>query len=70
MPKRGLNPTEELFDLKADPYEMQNLVSHTNYQTRLDKMRMLYDKQLEHWKTEGVKYNDYEKYDELFDRNN
>ncbi len=67
---KGLYPTEELFDLKADPYEMHNLVSHADYQTQLDKMRILYDKQLAHWKTEGVKYNNYQKYVALFDRNN
>jgi hypothetical protein len=31
-------------------------------------MRELYDNQLEHWKTDGVKYNGYEKYRVLFDR--
>jgi hypothetical protein len=32
-------------------------------------MRELYDQQLQHWKSEGVKYNGYEKYGLLFDRN-
>ncbi len=66
--EKGLHPTEELFDIEEDPYEMQNLVANSNYQSQLDKMRKLYDKQLEHWKAEGVRYNDYEKYNELFKR--
>jgi arylsulfatase A-like enzyme len=67
--EKGLKPTEELFDLEEDPYEMQNLIGHDDHQSQLNKMRLLYDKQLEHWKSEGVKYNDYAKYVELFDRN-
>jgi len=64
----GLKPTEELFDLKKDPYEMINLASDIKYNKQLNKMRELYDQQLKHWKTDGVKYNDYEQYEILFDR--
>ncbi len=64
----NLFPTEELFDLHNDPFEMENVADHPEYQTQLAKMRKIYDLQLEHWKTEGVKYNGYEEYDVLFDR--
>lgn len=67
--KQGLKPTEELFDLKNDPFEMVNLVNGSKYALKLSEMRELYDEQLQHWKTGGVKYNGYEKYGKLFDRN-
>ncbi len=60
---------EELFNIKDDPYEMVNLVVQSDYNLQLTKMRILYDKQLKHWKKEGVKRNGYEKYVVLFDRN-
>tara|TARA_B100000809_G_scaffold96882_1_gene95422 strand:- start:1459 stop:3072 length:1614 start_codon:yes stop_codon:yes gene_type:complete len=65
---KGLEPTEELFDLKKDPYEMVNLASAAKNKSELNKMRELYDQQLQHWKTEGVKYNGYKQYGVLFDR--
>ena len=63
-----LHPTEELFDLKKDPFEMVNVATDKKYNSALKKMRIKYDKQLAHWKNEGVKYNGYEKYGVLFDR--
>ncbi len=48
---------------------MENLVENTKYSAQLDKMRKLYNQQLEHWKSEGVNYNGYKKYGVLFDRN-
>jgi arylsulfatase A-like enzyme len=68
--EKNLFPTEELFDLLSDPFEMKNVADHPEYHSRLVKMRKIYDRQLEHWKTEGVKYNGYEDYGVLFDRNN
>lgn len=64
----NIYPTEELFDIENDPYEMVNLANETEYKSQLIKLRKLYDKQLNHWKAEGVKYNDYQKYDTLFQR--
>ena len=65
---RYLHPTEELFDLVKDPYELVNQAGQSEYQVQLSNMRMLYDQQLQHWKTEGVRYNGYEKYGILFER--
>jgi arylsulfatase A-like enzyme len=65
----NLFPTEELFDLHKDPYELENIAGKTEYQSQLTRMRKIYDRQLEHWKTEGVRYNGYEEYGVLFDRN-
>jgi arylsulfatase A-like enzyme len=66
--EKNIQNTEELFDLKKDPYEMVNQANHSEYQSQLTRMRMLYDKQLQHWQSEGVHYNGYEKYGVLFDR--
>ncbi|MDO6792068.1 sulfatase-like hydrolase/transferase [Tamlana sp. 1_MG-2023] len=65
---KNIYPTEELFDIVNDPYEMKNIASESKYRSELIKMRKLYDKQLEHWKKEGVKYNGYKKYVSLFER--
>lgn len=65
---KALFATEELFDLENDPYELVNQASQPGYQSQLSKMRQLYDQQLEHWKSEGVKYNGYEEYGQLFHR--
>lgn len=65
----GINATEELFDIKEDPFEMNNLAEDSEHRQKLSEMRKLYDLQLEHWKSKGVKYNGYEKYEVLFDRN-
>lgn len=64
-----ITPTEELFDIVNDPYEMVNLANQSEYKSKLSKMRKLYDKQLQHWISEGVQYNGYEKYGLLFSRN-
>ncbi len=66
--EKKIRATEELFDINEDPYEMTNLANHTEYKPQLKKMRILYDEQLQHWKSEGVKYNGYEKYGLLFNR--
>jgi len=65
---QGLKPTEELFNIKDDPYEMENVANNPKYVNELDRMRKLYDQQLQHWIAKGVKYNGYEKYGVLFDR--
>ena len=67
--ERGIYPTEELFDIVNDSYEMVNLASQSEYNSQLTAMRKLYDTQLDHWKNSGVKYNGYEKYGSLFTRN-
>lgn len=66
--EKNMQATEELINLREDPYEMVNLKDHADYQSELERMRMLYDQLLEDWKTEGVNYNGYEKYETLFDR--
>jgi arylsulfatase A-like enzyme len=67
-PAKDIHPTEELFDLEKDPFELVNQAGKPEYQAQLSRMRKLYDKQLEHWRSEGVRYNGYEKYGEVFER--
>ena len=64
-----MNPTEELFDLKNDPLELRNLVDSLDQADALQEMRLRYENQCKAWKQEAVKYNDYERYGVLFDRN-
>lgn len=66
--EKGIYPTEELFDIENDPYEMVNIAKLPEHKIQLEKMRKLYDIQLNHWKSEGVKYNGYKKYEALFQR--
>lgn len=65
---KDLHATEELFDLEKDPYELVNQSENPEYQDQLSRMRMLYDQQLDHWKSEGVRHNGYEAYGDLFAR--
>ncbi len=66
--EKEIYPTEELFDIVNDPYELVNIAGNSEYNAQLTTMRKLYDEQLKHWKNEGVKYNGYEKYSSLFIR--
>jgi len=63
-----LDPAEELFDLKNDPYEMVNLADDKRYARVLKKMRKYYDEEVQHWKEQTVLYNDYPCFGILFDR--
>ncbi len=66
--KQSLIPSEELYDLVNDPFEMNNVANDIDYENSLIEMRKKYDIQLKHWKNEGVNYNGYYSYVTLFDR--
>ncbi len=66
--EKGIHPTEELFDIVNDPYEMVNLAKQDDHKDQLNTMRNLYDEQLKHWKNEGVQYHGYDKYTSIFKR--
>ena len=66
--KMGIEPAEELFDIKGDPFEMKNIANDPAYKEVLANMRGLYDQQLQHWKNECVKNHGYPKYGVLYDR--
>lgn len=45
----NMDVAEELFDLEADPFEMNNLSADKKYASRLEELRNIYDKRLELW---------------------
>jgi arylsulfatase A-like enzyme len=63
-----MEPVEELFHLKKDPYEMSNLANRPEAAPMLEILRGQYDQQLEHWEAESVSYNNYAQYSIIFDR--
>ena len=64
----GMNPSEELFNLKKDPLEFTNLAALEDQAGTLKRLRETYDAQLKHWKAELVPDKGYEKYVKRFDR--
>lgn len=64
-----MNPTEELFHIGEDTLEMTNKASDPSAKKQLEKMRAIYDEQLEKLRNEATTDNRYQKYGVLFDRN-
>lgn len=65
----NMKSTEELYHIGEDRLEMTNKANDPSAERQLNKMRSLYDLQLDKIKKEGTKDNLYEKYTILFDRN-
>ena len=61
-------PTEELFHLAMDPFEMINRANNPDAAPMLESMRNKYDVELNKWKEQAVPYNDYERFGVLFER--
>ncbi len=66
--KRDLRPTEELYDLKADPYELKNVVTEPKHAEALAEMRRLYDARVAHWRKTSVPDHGYPEYGTRFQR--
>jgi arylsulfatase A-like enzyme len=62
-------PSEELFDLESDPYELNDLSNDPGKQSVMAKMRSFYDEHHEHWSEYCVETEDYTRYRTIFDRN-
>ena len=65
---QGMKPTEELFHLGQDRYEMSNVATQPRYAQDLTAMRKAYDKEFAAIKATVVKGHGYEAYPVLFDR--
>ena len=64
----GMRPTEELFHLGQDRFEMANLAAEPRYATELARMRQHYDTELAAIQAKIVKGHGYEQYPTLFSR--
>ena len=64
----GMKPTEELFDLNSDPYEMTNVAADPRHAAVLADLRRRYDAELAAIATTRVEGHGYEKYPVLFSR--
>jgi len=64
----GMKPTEELFDLNSDPYEMKNVAAEPRHAAVLADLRRQYDAELAAIAATRVAGHGYEKYPVLFSR--
>ena len=65
----GMNPSEELFNLRSDPFEMNNVAADPEHAARLAQMRKLYDQEFNAVDRHVIKGHGYERYPILFNRN-
>jgi len=65
---KTMEPAEELYQLENDRLEMVDLAADPEFSHILEKMRQLYDEYVEHWKSNCVHRNDYQRYVQLYDR--
>jgi hypothetical protein len=64
----GMQPTEELFNLGEEPYEMINVATDSHYVAVLKTMRQRYDGALAAVAKQVVPNHSYEDYPTLFSR--
>jgi arylsulfatase A-like enzyme len=64
----GMKPTEELFNLSEDPFEMKNVAAEGRHAAQLATMRKAYDSELAAIQARLTPGHDYEKYPVLFSR--
>lgn len=60
--------TEELYDTAGDSLELENKAGNSDHRKQLVNLRKLYDGYVDHWKTDAVSFNKYEKFGTIFDR--
>ena len=63
-----MSPSEELYDLSNDINEMHNLAHDMKHKLTLEKLRALYDLQVEKWQSDALDNNGYQAYSVLLDR--
>jgi arylsulfatase A-like enzyme len=64
----GMQPTEELFHVGQDPYEMKSLANDPKFLSDLVTMRWFYDIELATIRAKAVKGHGHEPYSVLFSR--
>jgi arylsulfatase A-like enzyme len=64
----NIDPVEELFDLREDPYEMHNLAKSAERAEVLKKMRVLYDRHHAEWARRCADVPSYKEHAVLFNR--
>lgn len=64
-----MKTAEELYNVGNDRLEMHNYANDSKHHEKLTEMRKLYDKQYQRLVNGAIDYNDYKKYEILFDRN-
>ncbi|WP_282135259.1 sulfatase family protein [Seonamhaeicola maritimus] len=65
---KGYVETEELYHLKNDPLELENVADSPKHKDHLHNLQNDYDERVKSWKAKAVNYNNYERYSTLFDR--
>ena len=65
----GMVAAEELYDRQKDAVEMNNLVSNPEMAPQLEKMRQLFDSQVQHLRDNAMADRNYSEYGKLLDRN-
>ena len=64
----GVEATEELFKISADPLELNNLVLSKEAPKDLKRLQKVYDSRVRKWGAQAVNFNDYAPYKKVFDR--
>ncbi len=59
---------EELYDLKNDRLELENLATNESTVSELKMMQKLYDQAVEHWQDNSVPYHNYQQFGDWFSR--
>lgn len=62
-------PTEELYHLAEDPLELDNVVAQTTAKKQLSELRATYDRYVDTWNRDAVKYHNYAELANFFRRN-
>jgi arylsulfatase A-like enzyme len=66
--QQGMEPTEELYHLAADPLELSNLIAEPTSASERQRMRAVYADAVADWKKAAVPYHNYRDFAKIFER--
>ncbi|MCG8598734.1 MAG: sulfatase, partial [Verrucomicrobiales bacterium] len=66
--KGGFERTEELFFLREDPGELENVIGAPPHSSALKDMRQRYDQEVKSWKEKAVPFHNYVPFGKWFER--